>query len=82
MAPINEKYKTTKESIKTHKLANTSILISKLETSAPKEIFLEYKILSDFSLLSGTVVSVTPERQIPRQKRNIKSPAISPPKKY
>ena len=36
VAPIAEKYKTTKESIKTQKVTNTSTLISKLEPSAQK----------------------------------------------
>ena len=30
----------------------------------------------------GTGASVTPETCIPRKKRNMKSPAMSPPRKY
>ena len=30
----------------------------------------------------GTGASVTPEKRIPGNKRNIKSPAMSPPRKY
>ena len=49
-------------------MTNTSTMISKLEPLASKGIFLESKIPTNVSLLSGTVVSVTPERRIPRNK--------------
>ena len=68
MAPIYEKYKITKEYIKTQKAKNTPNLISQLELSALTEIFLESKIPTDVSLLSGTGSSVTPEIRTPRKK--------------
>ena len=43
---------------------NTSALISKLEPSAPKEIWLESKIPTDVYLLYVTGVSLTQERRI------------------
>ena len=67
VVPSSKTEKTTKESIKTQKVTNKSTFIIKLYTSAPKEILLEYKIPADISLLSGTGVSVTPERRIPRK---------------
>ena len=42
-------------------------MISQLEPSAPKEILLESKVPTDVSLLSGTGVSVTPERRITKK---------------
>ena len=68
VAPRADIDKTTKESTKTHKFTNKSTLISLLEPSAPKEMFLESKIPTDVSILSGIGVSVTPERYIPRKK--------------
>ena len=81
MAPISEKGKIPKESIKTQKVTNTSIFIVRLEPEAPNKILVESKIQSDVSLLSGvTEAGVTPERRIPRRK-NRESPAMSPPRK-
>ena len=60
---------------------NTSNLIIQLEPSLPIEIFLESKIPTGVSLLSRTGASVTPEIRIPI-KKYIKSPAMSPPRKY
>ena len=68
VAPSAEKDKITKEHTKTNNVTNTSNLIIKLKPSEPKEIFLEYKIPTDVSLLYETGVSVTPERRIPRKK--------------
>ena len=56
-------------------------MISQLETSAPTEIFLEYKIPNGVYIFSGTRAIVTPERRILRKKSNMKSPAMSPPRK-
>ena len=40
------------------------MFISQIEPSSITEIFLESKMPNDVSLLSGTGVSVTPERKI------------------
>ena len=38
---------------------------------------------TDVYILSvGTLASVTPEKHIPGNKRNMKSPEMSPPRKY
>ena len=64
VAPSSEIDKT-KNPTKTQKVTNISTLISQLEPSEPHEIFLVSKIPTDFSLLSLTVASVTPEIRIP-----------------
>ena len=68
MVPGAEIDKITKEYIKTQKATNISTMISKLEPSAPQEIFFVSKIPTDVYLLSGTGASVTPERRISRKK--------------
>ena len=68
VAPISEKYRIPKESIRTEKVTNTSIFLS-IRTIRTKVILVESKMRNDFSLLSvGTRASVTPERRIPRKK--------------
>ena len=63
-------------------MTNTPNYISQLEPSAPKEILVEYKVRNDISILSGgTRASVTTERCMPRKNSNMKSPAMSPPRK-
>ena len=43
----------------------------------------EDKMQTYVSILSGvTGASVTPDKRIPRKKRNMKSPVMSPPRKY
>ena len=64
-------------------MTNAPNLVSQSEPSAPKVIMVENNIQTDFSLVSvGTLASVTPEKRIPRKKRNKKSPEMSPPRKY
>ena len=82
MAPSEEIGKTTQGSIKTQKVTIASTSISLLEPSPSKEIFLELKIPTDVSLLSGTGVSVTPEIRITLKKeyeitRNVASKKVS-----
>ena len=68
VAPSYEIEKKTKEYTNTQKVTNILTMISQLESSSPKKIFLEYKIPNNVSLLSVTEVSVTPEIRIPRKK--------------
>ena len=83
MAPTSVKYKITKESIKTQKVTNKPNLISQLEPSEKKIIMGKAKMWTYVSILSGgTGASVTTEKRIPRKKKNIKSPAMSPPGNY
>ena len=82
MAPVSIRNKTPKEYIKTQKVANTPNSVSQLETSEPKEIMVNTKMRTDVSISpGGTGASVTPEKVIPRKKRNIKPPAMSLPRK-
>ena len=67
MTPSAEIDKTNKQSTNTQKVTNRATMISRLEPLAPQEIFLESKMPTDVSLLSGTGASVTPERHIPRK---------------
>ena len=61
MAPIYEKEKISKESIKTQKVTNTPNFISQLDPPTPKKIMVESKMITDVSLLYGvTEASVTP----------------------
>ena len=59
-------------------------LITKSEAPAPEVIVVD-KLQNDLSLNSGltgeTRASVTPEKRIPIKKRNMKSLAMSPPRK-
>ena len=59
-------------------MTNISTTISKLEPSLPQLILLVSKIPTDFFLTGKTF---TPEIRIPRKESNLKSPAISPPRK-
>ena len=57
-------------------------MISKLEPSAPKEILVNAKMRTHVYIFSGgTWAGFTPEKLLSRNKRNMKSPAISPPRK-
>ena len=57
-------------------------MISQSEPLAPKEIMVDRKIRTDVYILSiETGGSVTPEKRIPRKKKNMKSLAMSPPRK-
>ena len=72
MAQISEKETIPKYSIKTQKVTQTLILVSQLETSAPKKILVESIMQTYVSLFSGvTGASVTIERHIPRLKKGI-----------
>ena len=70
--------------MKTQKVTNGPNLITQSESPAPKVIVVD-KLWTDISVNSGltgeTRASVTPEKRIPRKKRNIKSLAMSPPRK-
>ena len=85
VAPVCAKITLPKESIKTQKLTNGPNLITQSEAPAP-EVIVMNKLWTDLSInsvLAGeTRASVTPEKRIPRKKRNIKSLATSPPRKY
>ena len=73
-----------KEYIKIKKVTNGPNLITKSEAPAP-EVIVVNKLRTDIYVNSGlmgeTKASVTPEKRIPRKKRNIKSLATSPPRK-
>ena len=58
-------------------------MISQSEPPVPKEIMVNPNIQTDVSVFSTvtTGASVTPEKRIPIDKRNIKSLATSPPGK-
>ena len=70
--------------IKTQKVTNGQNLITQSEAPAPELIVVD-KLRTDLSVnfvLTGeTRVSVTPDKRIPRKKRNIKPLAIYPPRK-
>ena len=82
VTPICGKITLPKEYIKTKKVTNEPNLITRSEATSP-ELILVDKLRSDLSVnsrLTGeTRASVTPEKRIPRKKRNIKSLATSPP---
>ena len=60
-------------------MTNEPNFMSQSEPSAPKVIIMYGKMRTDVSILSGiTGASVTPEERISINKRNMKSPAISP----
>ena len=81
MSPIYGKNTLPKESIKTKKVTNAPNFIRQSEPPSSKEMMVD-KIRTDLSVLSGvTGPSVTPERIIPRKKRNMKSLATSSPRK-
>ena len=75
MAPICGKITLPKESIKTQKVTNGPNLITQSEAQEPKQIVVD-KLLTDISVDSGLIgetrASVTPEKCIPRKKKNIK----------
>ena len=72
MAQISEKETIPKYSIKTQKVTQTLILVSQLETSAPKKILVESIMQTYVSLFSGvTGLIVYPSRHIPRLKKGI-----------
>ena len=63
-------------------MTNAKKLISQSEKPTPKEIIVDKKIRSDVSFLYvGTGDSVSQEKRIPRKKKNMKSLAMSPPRK-
>ena len=83
MAPISGKDIIPKESINTQKVTNAPNLISQSEPSEPKVIMLDNKMWNTVVLFSvGTVDSVTSDKFIPVNKRNMKSPAMSPLRMY
>ena len=64
-------------------MTNAPNLISQSEPPAPKVIMVDNIIRTDVSLLSvGTGANVSPEKRIPRRERNMKPPAMLPPRKY
>ena len=73
LAPICGEITLTKESIKTKKVINGPKLITQSEATAPEVIVVE-KLRTDISVNYGltgeTRASVTPEKRIPRKKRN------------
>ena len=76
MAPICGKIIFPKESIKTQNLTNGPILITQSEAPAPEVIVVKKNrtdIYVNYGLTGETRASVTPEKRIPRRKRNIKS---------
>ena len=74
MAPISGKKLIPKEYFQSPKVTNAQNLISQSKPPAPKEIMVNPKIRTDVSVLSvGTGASTTPEKQIPRNKNNMKS---------
>ena len=82
MAPISGKYIIPTSYIDTKKVINAPNFISQSEPSAPKVIIVDNKMRTGASILSeGTGASVTPEKLIPKKKSNMKSPAMSPPRK-
>ena len=83
MAPIFGKHIIPEEYINTHKVNNAPRLISQLEPSAPNKIVVKDNMWTGVSTFSGvTLAIVTPEKHIPKKKNNMKSPTISPPRKY
>ena len=83
MAPFFGKSIIPKEVINTQKVTNAPNLINQSDPPAPKVIMMDEKIWTDVYLLSiGTGSGVTQGKIISTQKRNMKSPAMSPPRKY
>ena len=83
MAQISGKKFIPKEHFKSQKVTNAPNLISQTESPAPKEIMVDNKIQTGVYILSGaTVASVTPEKVIPRKKKNMESLVMSPPRNY
>ena len=63
-------------------MTNATNLVSQSEPQTPKVIMVGNKIRTDVSLLfvrTGAILN--PEKRIPRKKRNMKSPEMSPPRK-
>ena len=83
MAPICGKTTLPKEYIKKQKVTNKPNLITQSE--APElEVIVVEKLQTYLSVNSGLTgekrASVTPEKRIPRKKRNVKSMSTSPPR--
>ena len=64
-------------------MTNAKNLISQSEPPAPKVIMVDKKMRTGVYILSGGAgASATPEKLITINKRNMRSPAMSPPRKY
>ena len=82
MASISGENMIPQGSINKQKLTNAPNLISRSEPSATKVIMVDDKMRNDVSILFGVMgASVTPKQNFPINKRNMKSPAMSPPRK-